>query len=153
MCITENHKLQITFKSVEVKLGYDDKKVEEKIDFNFNNPTMNNTSTSSPEVVIIAFEYVNLVNITGYICIQATNLDLKVGIICLTILLLISMTIAMIYYVKNRKRNLSSEPKSDLEDTKLDHEKILEEELSNQEESPEFNPMMIPRNFQIQNNQ
>ena len=53
MCITENHKLQITFKSVEVKLGYDDKKeVKEKIDFNFENPIANNSSTTNPETMV-----------------------------------------------------------------------------------------------------
>ena len=53
MCITENHKLQITFKSVEVKLGYDDKKeVKEKIDFNFENSIANISSTSNPETMV-----------------------------------------------------------------------------------------------------
>ena len=56
MCITENHKLQITFKSVEVKLGYDDKKeVEEKIDFNFENSIANISSTSNPEPMVTFF--------------------------------------------------------------------------------------------------
>ena len=58
----------------------------------------------------------------------------------------------MVYYVKTRKRNVLSEPKSDSKNAKLDHETILDEELSNQEENPELNPMMIPKNFQIQNN-
>ena len=56
------------------------------------------------------------------------------------------MTIAMVYYAKNRKMNFSSEPKSDPENTKLD------EDPSNEEENPESNPMIIPKNFQIQNN-
>lgn len=56
------------------------------------------------------------------------------------------MTIAMVYYAKTRKRNVLSEPKSDPESTKLD------EDPSNEEENPELNSMIIPKNFQIQNN-
>ena len=59
----------------------------------------------------------------------------------------------MVYYARNRKRNLTSQPKSGSKDTTLDPEKNVAEELPNQEEIPDIHPMIIPKNFQIQNNQ
>ena len=61
MCITKNQKLQITFKSVEFNLGYDEnEKDEEKINFKFENPIMNKSSTSNPELMVIFIKRKNL---------------------------------------------------------------------------------------------